>query len=149
MKLSAHCNLPFTVKGTSIEMIDSRYTWLTGDLIENLVRKSCQREKVNIDSVHIEDAVARGENCSSCVSRIVVQYNVGSGFPRKLSFVQKAMPPQRYIAEEFEAKHIEEMESFFSSNFKKEIELYANIIPQINEALASVEYECESSVAPR
>lgn len=104
---------------------------------------------MTIDSVHIENAVAKGENNSSCVSRIVVQYNVGSGFPRKLSFVQKSMISHSGMAEEFDAEQVEEMQRFYRSGFDKEIELYANTIPQTNEALASVGYECISSVAPR
>lgn len=126
-------------------MTNSQFEWITKEFAANLVRKVSSTENLTIDSVQIEEILAKGENSSSGIRRLNIQYTDESKLHQKLSFVQKSKSTEMFDGDDTE--NIEYAESFQDMAFGKEIVIYTDFASEIERALSSI--NTNSSIIPK
>lgn len=104
-------------------MTNSQFKWITNRFAANLVKKVCSSENITIKSVQIEEILAKGENSSSGIRRLIIQYTDESKLHRKLSLVQKSKSTEMFDDENEE--NIEYAESF-QDIWKRDCYLYGS-----------------------
>lgn len=130
------------------EIYDSRFPWITRSFVFDLVKKTGATTSLEIQSVELKSALAKGENYASSIVRLTVCYKTGNGqndFAQRKSFIQKSEMTDGF--EEFkqaveqnrmngnDAPPDDGFKKFSDMVFMKETHAYTYLLPRISRVL--------------
>lgn len=113
-----------------------RFTWVNSDFVQTLIQSSEKDDHVTLKSFYAENALLGGENFSSIMLRLKVDFEHSQKVKQKTFIIKIAIDSQEFagVCEE-------------SCIFEKEIEVYMKILPKVEELLESIGEH--GQIAPR
>ncbi|XP_039429594.1 uncharacterized protein LOC120413009 [Culex pipiens pallens] len=106
------------------------YPYLTKEYLEGILRSDQCEGSITVKDFEVVPALGKGENYSSDILRVKVNYVTGSSNHRTQSYIVKSS-----LASEGMAEMLEEYDVFH-----REIGVYKNVMPKVEQLLASIGY---------
>ncbi|XP_055641323.1 uncharacterized protein LOC129778453 [Toxorhynchites rutilus septentrionalis] len=107
-----------------------KYPYITKEYLEGALRKEQFDNSITIKEYCVEPALAKGENYSADILRVKINYVTGSKNHRIQTYIIKSA-----LTSEGMADILEEYDMFH-----REIAVYNNILPKVEQMLANVGY---------
>lgn len=112
-------------------------SWLTFDLVENLIRKSEANNELKLKTFIVHDAIGKAENFCSNILRISATFCSESSLAQTRDYIVKSS---------LEIDHFDLLNDEVSY-FPKEIVIYDQILPEVQRLLLSI--GDTTQIAPR
>uniref|UniRef100_A0A182N4H1 CHK domain-containing protein n=1 Tax=Anopheles dirus TaxID=7168 RepID=A0A182N4H1_9DIPT len=110
--------------------IEERYPFITRDYLQGILRREQCESAITVDSFKVVAPLAKGENYSSDILRVTVNYTTGSHNHRTQTYIVKVSFARDEDADLLDAYDV----------FKREIAVYDVVMPKVEQLLSSIGY---------
>ncbi|XP_058448690.1 uncharacterized protein LOC131428663 [Malaya genurostris] len=110
--------------------IIEKYSYITREYLEDVLRKEQCESAINVKDFSVVMALAKGENYSSDILRVKVNYVTGSNNHRTQTYIIKSQVITEGMADILEEYDV----------FHREIAVYNNVMPKVEQILAEIGY---------
>uniref|UniRef100_A0A8W7PPC6 CHK kinase-like domain-containing protein n=1 Tax=Anopheles coluzzii TaxID=1518534 RepID=A0A8W7PPC6_ANOCL len=110
--------------------IEEKYPFITRDYLQGILRREQCESAITVESFKVVAPLAKGENYSSDILRVTVNYTTGSHNHRTQTYIIKVSFARDEDADLLDAYDV----------FKREIAVYDVVMPKVEQLLSSIGY---------
>ncbi|XP_055544366.1 uncharacterized protein LOC129729654 [Wyeomyia smithii] len=118
------------------ECVLEKYSFITKEYLEGILQKEQCESVVSVKEFTVVPALGKGENYSSDILRVKINYVTGSNNHRTQTYIVKSSLATEGMADLLEQYDV----------FHREIAVYRNVMPRVERMLATIGYR--SKLAP-
>ncbi|XP_001648774.2 uncharacterized protein LOC5564428 [Aedes aegypti] len=112
------------------DTLSTKYPYITKEYLEDVLRKDQCESSIRVKDFSVKLALGKGENYSSDILRVKVNYVTGSNNHRTQSYIVKSSLVSEGMADMLEEYDV----------FHREIAVYDNVMPRVEQMLTSIGY---------